>query len=60
MVKLQVFDCMGRVVKVLADNEMPQGDYQVSFNAGKVPSGLYLIQLVTGNNIQTRKCLIEK
>jgi hypothetical protein len=56
-VKLQVLDCMGRIVDVLAEEELPSGEYHASFDANVLAEGLYFIQLVTANGILTRKCI---
>jgi hypothetical protein len=58
LVKLQVLDCLGRVVEMLFDKELKPGEYRVSFNATGLPGGLYFIQLMTGNGIQSIKCMI--
>ncbi|MDX1430262.1 MAG: T9SS type A sorting domain-containing protein, partial [Rhodothermales bacterium] len=46
-VKLAVFDVTGRQVRSLAVGDYPAGSHQVRFEAGDLPSGLYVYRLVT-------------
>ena len=46
VLRLSVFDMMGREVAVLVDAVKTQGDHQASFDAAGLPSGRYLVKLV--------------
>lgn len=46
-VQLVVYDMLGRVVETLVDGVQQAGRYDVSFDAGHLPSGLYLYRLET-------------
>jgi len=54
-VKLVVYDLLGRQVRVLVDGTREAGTHEVIFEASNLPSGTYLVQLVTpaGNFVQT-------
>ncbi len=54
-VKLVVYDVLGRQVRVLVDGTRAAGTHEVVFEAGNLPSGTYLVRLVTpvGSFVQT-------
>lgn len=47
-VRLAVFDLLGREVAVLADGRQGPGTRAVSFDAGRLPGGVYFYRLVAG------------
>ncbi len=55
-VTLEVYDMMGRRVKVLIDNQAySPGMHTVSFDASNLASGVYLYTMKTPEYTQTRK-----
>ena len=59
-VTLKVFDVLGREVATLVDEEKPAGVYEVTFDASKLSSGIYLYKIQAGSFVQTRKMLLLK
>lgn len=59
-VKLIVYDILGREVAVLVNEQQKPGNYQVTFDASKLSSGVYYYQLRTNNFIQTKKMTLIK
>jgi N-acetylmuramoyl-L-alanine amidase len=61
-VTLKVYDVLGRVVATLLDGDRPAGDFQVSFDAGKLnlASGVYLYKLQAGTFTETKKMILSK
>jgi hypothetical protein len=59
-VRLAVYDVLGREVRVLADGRHTAGRHTVSFEAGNLPSGVYLYRLEAGGKAQTRSLLLSK
>lgn len=59
-VKLEIFDVIGGVVRVLVDEEKDAGTYSVQFDAGKLASGIYYYRFTTDYFNQTRKMLLLK
>ena len=49
-VRIDVFDVSGRNVKVLVDGTRPAGTHTARFDAGGLPSGLYVYRLQAGGN----------
>ena len=59
-VRVTVFDMLGRVVKVLADEHKSAGTHTVSFDAQGLPSGQYLYQIQAGMFTNTKKMMLLK
>jgi hypothetical protein len=59
-IKLKVFDVLGREVANLADGVYEVGKYEVTFDASKLPSGIYFYNLTTGSNSISKKMLLVK
>ncbi|HGY57145.1 MAG TPA: T9SS type A sorting domain-containing protein [Caldithrix abyssi] len=64
-VSLKIYDLMGRVVKTLAEGELPPGPYALKWNGddsngNKLPAGVYFIQLSTPNYKSARKMVLAK
>jgi len=59
-VDISVFDVLGRQVAQVADRRFAQGEHRVTFDASALPSGQYLIRMVTGGQVYTRKITLLK
>jgi hypothetical protein len=59
-VSLKVFDLLGREVTALVNEVKSAGTYTATFNADKIPSGVYFYQLSAGNFLQTKKMVMLK
>lgn len=59
-VELKVFDLLGREVSVLVNREQKPGNYNLVFNASQLSSGIYIYQLKSGKNINSKKMLLMK
>jgi hypothetical protein len=60
-VQLEVFDLLGRKVATLVNGEMKNtGWHQVSFDASRLASGIYLYRIVAGEYVETRKMMLIK
>ena len=60
MVKLQVFDVLGRKVETLVDDYKLKGSYSVSFDASELSSGIYFYSLSSAGKSFTRKMTLLK
>ncbi len=60
IVKLVVFDVLGREVKTLVNEIKQPGNYEVNFNANNLTSGIYFYTIKAGDFFQTRKMLLIK
>lgn len=59
-VSVKVFDIMGREVAVLVNEHKPAGRYSVSFNADKLPSGMYIYKIQAGSFTSIKKMQVVK
>jgi hypothetical protein len=60
LVRVAVYDMLGREIKVLVDGAMPAGFHEVTFDAGSLASGLYLYRLETPEGVQVRPMTLLK
>lgn len=61
LVKLTVFDILGREVSVIVNEVLNAGSYTADWPAANYPSGIYFYRIQTDNNyIETRKMLLIK
>ena len=58
LVKLKIYDILGREIEVLVNEEQKPGYYEVKWDACNQSSGVYFYQLAAGNNIITRKMIL--
>ena len=59
-VTVQVYDLNGRVVQTLLSGIHPEGDYNITWNATKQSSGMYLIRAETAEQTAVQKVLLLK
>lgn len=60
LVKITVYDLLGRVVMKLVNEVKPAGYYSVEFNASELSSGIYLYRMESGNYIESKKLTLLK
>lgn len=60
VVKLVVYNVLGRRVTILVDKEQAAGWHTVAFNASQLASGVYVYHLEAGPFVQSRKMLLLK
>ena len=58
MVRLSVYDILGREVSILVDERKNAGSYEVKFDGSNLSSGVYFYQLQAGTFVQSRKLLL--
>ena len=59
-VQLKVFDTLGSKIATLVNEELPAGNYEFTFDAADLSSGLYFYQLSAGNFVETNKMILLK
>jgi M6 family metalloprotease-like protein len=60
LVRLSVYDLLGREVAVLVDEQKAPGEYTVRFDGRHLASGVYLYRLTANTCVQTRKMLLVR
>ena len=59
-VSIKVFDTIGREITELVNETKISGQYEISFNADKLSSGIYFYRLTAGNFADTKKFILLK
>ena len=57
-VTLKVYDILGREVATLVNEQKPAGNYEVTFDASELSSGVYFYKLQAGSFVQTKKMIL--
>ncbi|MBI2429831.1 MAG: T9SS type A sorting domain-containing protein [Ignavibacteriales bacterium] len=57
---LKIFDLIGREVTTLMEQQLSSGTYQVTFNAEKFASGIYIYRLQSGSIRETKRMMLVK
>jgi len=60
VVKLIIYDILGREVATLVNEKLSPGTYEVEWDASNYPSGVYFYKLTAGDFTQTKKMLLIK
>jgi hypothetical protein len=60
VVRLRVFDGLGREVALLVNEELPAGMYERAFDASVLCSGVYFYRLESSGHALTRKLVLVK
>jgi hypothetical protein len=58
LVKLAVYDILGRQVSVLVHEQKHAGQYEVLFDASRLASGVYFYRLSAGGYVETKKLML--
>ena len=59
-VKIAVYDMLGRQLGLLVDGTLQAGSHQVTWEAGDVPSGTYLVRMDAGGKTFTQTMILLK
>lgn len=60
LTKLEVFDILGRSVKVLVNEYKQAGNYTFEFNGSNLPSGVYIYRLESNGFVGTKRMVLIK
>ena len=60
MVNLAVYNSVGELVKVLVNEQMSQGKYNVDFDGAGLSSGIYFYRLVSEGTVLSKKMILLK
>ena len=59
-VQIKVFDILGREVALLVNKEHEKGRYEILFNAGDLPTGIYFCRMQSSDYVSIRKIIMLK
>jgi hypothetical protein len=60
LVKLTIFDILGRKIETLVNEDQTPGTYLADWYAEKYPSGIYYYTLITDDYTETKKMVLVK
>ena len=60
LVKLVVYDILGKEVATIVNGEQAAGTYQVTFDASRLTSGVYFYKITSGDFSDVKKMLLVK
>jgi hypothetical protein len=60
LVKLIIFDALGREVSTLVNEQLKPGSYEANWDSINFTSGVYFYKLVVGNYMATKKMILLK
>ena len=55
---LIVYNILGQEVITLVNEQQPAGNYEVSFDATNLTSGIYLYKIQAGEFVETKKMIL--
>lgn len=59
-VVIKIFDILGNEIKTLVNREEQPGTYELTWDAGNSPSGIYFYKIQAGSFIATKKMILMK
>ncbi len=59
-VRLEIVDCLGRVLTILVNGMQEAGEYEARWNAAAHSSGIYFCRLNSGQRVETMKMVLAK
>lgn len=60
VVKLVIYDALGKEISVLLDQKLEAGTYETKWDAGNYPSGLYFYKLISPDYSDVKKMMLIK
>ena len=60
VVRIKIYDILGREVKTLVNELEQAGTYEVQFDASGLASGIYLYRIESGSFVQSKKMILLK
>ena len=60
IVRIKIFDILGREIKFFNEGEKEAGMYEFKFNSGELSSGIYIYSVQYNNKILSKKMLLMK
>ena len=60
LVKLEIYNLLGKKVTTLVNEQQEPGNYEVKFNGSNLASGVYIYRLQAGDFVSTKKLMLLK
>ncbi|MDP4117550.1 MAG: T9SS type A sorting domain-containing protein, partial [Bacteroidota bacterium] len=60
VVRIEIFDMLGRKTATIVNEEKPAGNYEINLNGNNLSSGVYFYKLTSGSFTQIKKMQLLK
>jgi hypothetical protein len=60
LVKLTIYDILGKEIAIIVNEEMQPGSYNVDWDASNYPSGVYFYKIKSGDFVESKKMVLVK
>jgi hypothetical protein len=60
LVKIKIYDILGKEVATVVNEQMNAGTYNISFDASKLSSGVYMYKIIAGSFSDIKKMMLIK
>ncbi len=60
LVRLEVFDVLGKSVRVLVNENVPAGNHRLVYSVSNIPDGVYFYTMIIGDHRLTRRMIIQR
>lgn len=60
VVRIDIFNSIGQLVKTIVNAEKPAGKHKAIFDGRHLPSGLYYYRILSGNSVMTNSMVLVK
>jgi len=58
VISVKIYDLSGSVVRILVREEKQSGRHSIAFDAGKLESGIYFVELIMGTHREIEKLIL--
>ena len=59
-IRLTIYDILGREIKILVNEHLNKGLYEINWDAYNMSSGIYYYKLVAGNRVEIKKMVLSR
>jgi len=59
-VKVSIFNAVGQQVARVVDRNFAAGEHELTWNAGELPGGMYILRLEAGKQVATQKLILNR
>lgn len=59
-VTMKIYSLDGKIIATLVDKEMWPGTYEVTWDAGDLPAGVYFCRIEAGSSAESRKLVLQR
>jgi photosystem II stability/assembly factor-like uncharacterized protein len=59
-VTMKIYSLEGKIIATLVDKELVPGTYEVTWDAGDLPAGIYFCRIEAGSSAESRKLVLQR